>query len=290
MSRGSWSRGALDDAGYLWSPGVKVGVRRARASTSPSASGRCSASSAPTTSTTPSPLQNETPFGLTGGLFSLDEREIERWCDAVQVGNSYVNRHITGAIVQRQPFGGWKRSAIGPAAKAGGPNYVASLGTWSANHPHDPVRFAAAAPVVWEDNFVTTLIRRHYAPSAIASATARTRGVVVRVAAGIDAAVVESCRVAAGLASTPIIVSGAAAGAGVDVVEDDVAFRARLTTLAADKVRVLGYPPGTFCLDVMASDAAHDDLEFVPDPRVELHRWVREQARSETRHRHGNLI
>ena len=46
------------------------------------------------------------------------------------MGNAYVNRHITGAIVQRQSFGGWKSSSVGPGAKAGGPNYVAQLGTW----------------------------------------------------------------------------------------------------------------------------------------------------------------
>jgi RHH-type proline utilization regulon transcriptional repressor/proline dehydrogenase/delta 1-pyrroline-5-carboxylate dehydrogenase len=47
--------------------------------------------------------------------------------ERVQAGNLYINRGITGAIVQRQPFGGWKRSAIGPTTKAGGPNYLLSL-------------------------------------------------------------------------------------------------------------------------------------------------------------------
>jgi RHH-type proline utilization regulon transcriptional repressor/proline dehydrogenase/delta 1-pyrroline-5-carboxylate dehydrogenase len=76
-------------------------------------------------------LQNASPYGLTGGIHSLDPAEVERWIDQVDVGNAYVNRHITGAIVQRQPFGGWKRSSIGPGAKAGGPNYVSQLGNWS---------------------------------------------------------------------------------------------------------------------------------------------------------------
>ena len=58
-------------------------------------------------------LQNATAFGLTGGLHSLDEEEIERWTEAVEVGNAYVNRHITGAIVRRQSFGGWKASLFG---------------------------------------------------------------------------------------------------------------------------------------------------------------------------------
>ena len=48
----------------------------------------------------------------------------------VQAGNLYVNRPITGAIVRRQPFGGWKRSAVGPGAKAGGPNTLFVLGSW----------------------------------------------------------------------------------------------------------------------------------------------------------------
>lgn len=48
----------------------------------------------------------------------------------MQAGNLYVNRGITGAIVQRQPFGGWKRSAVGAGAKAGGPNYLIGLGAW----------------------------------------------------------------------------------------------------------------------------------------------------------------
>ena len=52
------------------------------------------------------------------------------WLDTVQAGNLYVNRGITGAIVQRQPFGGWKKSAVGAGTKAGGPNYLVGLGEW----------------------------------------------------------------------------------------------------------------------------------------------------------------
>ena len=68
-------------------------------------------------------LQNATGYGLTGGLHSLDEKEIAWWLDHVEVGNAYVNRQITGAIVQRQSFGGWKGS--GSSGKSGlGPYYV----------------------------------------------------------------------------------------------------------------------------------------------------------------------
>ncbi|HEX2678061.1 MAG TPA: proline dehydrogenase family protein, partial [Polyangiales bacterium] len=72
-------------------------------------------------------LVNATPYGLTSGLFSLDEHEQRAWSERVQAGNLYVNRGVTGAIVRRQPFGGWKASSFGPGAKAGGPSYVLEL-------------------------------------------------------------------------------------------------------------------------------------------------------------------
>src|SRR6202008_3048845 len=46
-------------------------------------------------------------------------------------GTLSVTRHTTGAIVRRQPFGGWKASSVGPGAKAGGPNYVLQLARWA---------------------------------------------------------------------------------------------------------------------------------------------------------------
>ena len=76
-------------------------------------------------------IQNSSEFGLTGGLHSLDPREIEIWRDRVEVGNAYINRTTTGAIVRRQPFGGWKDSCVGPGPKAGGPNYVAAFRDWT---------------------------------------------------------------------------------------------------------------------------------------------------------------
>lgn len=72
-------------------------------------------------------LANATGYGLTAGLASLDEREQEAFLGRIRAGNVYVNRTITGAIVERQPFGGLGKSGFGPGAKAGGPNYVAQL-------------------------------------------------------------------------------------------------------------------------------------------------------------------
>jgi len=72
-------------------------------------------------------IANDTAYGLTAGLHSLDEREQEYFIEHMQAGNLYINRKLTGAIVRRQPFGGWKESSFGPGAKAGGPNYVAQF-------------------------------------------------------------------------------------------------------------------------------------------------------------------
>lgn len=69
-------------------------------------------------------LANGTAFGLTSGLESLDEDEITYWKTHIEAGNLYINRATTGAIVQRQPFGGLKQSCFGFGMKAGGANYL----------------------------------------------------------------------------------------------------------------------------------------------------------------------
>jgi RHH-type proline utilization regulon transcriptional repressor/proline dehydrogenase/delta 1-pyrroline-5-carboxylate dehydrogenase len=62
------------------------------------------------------------PFALTGGLYSRNPRTVDLVSRRTPVGNLYVNRHITGAMVGRQPFGGNRRSGAG--SKAGGPDYL----------------------------------------------------------------------------------------------------------------------------------------------------------------------
>jgi RHH-type proline utilization regulon transcriptional repressor/proline dehydrogenase/delta 1-pyrroline-5-carboxylate dehydrogenase len=62
------------------------------------------------------------PFALTGGLFSRSPATVEYVARRTPVGNLYVNRGITGAMVGRQPFGGSRRSGVG--SKAGGPDYL----------------------------------------------------------------------------------------------------------------------------------------------------------------------
>ncbi len=69
-------------------------------------------------------IVNSTGYGLTSGIESLDEREVEYWKANLKAGNLYVNRGTTGAIVLRQPFGGMGKSAIGAGRKVGIYNYI----------------------------------------------------------------------------------------------------------------------------------------------------------------------
>jgi len=70
-------------------------------------------------------LFNQTQYGLTGGIFSQSQNEIDRLTDKFECGNIYVNRTITGARVEIEPFGGFKMSGTGP--KAGGNTYLGSF-------------------------------------------------------------------------------------------------------------------------------------------------------------------
>lgn len=67
-------------------------------------------------------MANNSRFALTGGVFSRSPRHLERARREFRVGNLYLNRNITGAMVHRQPFGGFKMSGVG--SKAGGPDYL----------------------------------------------------------------------------------------------------------------------------------------------------------------------
>ena len=67
-------------------------------------------------------IANSTDYALTGGFYSRSPANLDRARAEMTVGNLYLNRNITGALVGRQPFGGFKLSGIG--SKAGGPDYL----------------------------------------------------------------------------------------------------------------------------------------------------------------------
>ncbi|HMN68619.1 MAG TPA: aldehyde dehydrogenase family protein, partial [Bdellovibrionales bacterium] len=67
-------------------------------------------------------IANSTEYALTGGLYSRSPATIERVKREFEVGNLYINRGNTGALVERHPFGGFKMSGVG--SKTGGPDYL----------------------------------------------------------------------------------------------------------------------------------------------------------------------
>ncbi|MCH9625500.1 MAG: 1-pyrroline-5-carboxylate dehydrogenase [Chlamydiales bacterium] len=112
---------------HLWSPGIKWGVTTKSFSYKTELFGPLLSVMRATSLEEAIALANGTPYGLTSGIHTLDEREQTLWKEKIIAGNLYINRGITGAIVRRQPFGGCKASGYGAGAKAGGPNYVNQL-------------------------------------------------------------------------------------------------------------------------------------------------------------------
>ncbi len=136
----------LDDSGRLWSPGLRDNVEPGSFFHLTEVFGPVLGLIRVDTLDEAIDIANGVDFGLTSGLHSLDEDEIDHWLERIEVGNAYINRVITGAIVRRQSFGGWKQSSVGPGAKAGGPNYVAQLGRWVPDG--EPTKVAKPGPAV----------------------------------------------------------------------------------------------------------------------------------------------
>ncbi len=233
-------------------------------------------------------IQNSSPFGLTGGIHTLDPAEIRVWTDAAEVGNAYINRATTGAIVRRQPFGGWKRSSVGPGAKAGGPNYVARLGTW---HPVgtglSDDEWLAAAQASDEAAWRTELGVEHDPSGLFCESNVLRYRPLLRMAlrTETDAAPrdIERVRAAAGRCNVPLIESHAAH-------ETSAEFAARRRFRAVQRVRVVGT-----CSDELRAAANEARVHIADDPvtaegRVELLHYLREQAVSRTTHRYGNVL
>lgn len=108
----------------LWSPGVKLGVKPGSWIHQTELFGPVLSLIRAKNVEEAIDIANGTPYGLTSGISTLDEREHEIWLEKIEAGNCYINRGITGAIVKRQPFGGCKASGFGHGSKAGGPNYL----------------------------------------------------------------------------------------------------------------------------------------------------------------------
>jgi RHH-type proline utilization regulon transcriptional repressor/proline dehydrogenase/delta 1-pyrroline-5-carboxylate dehydrogenase len=315
----------LDDTGRLWSPGVKTGVRRGSEFHRTEYFGPVLGLIAADDFDEAIAIQNQVDYGLTAGLHSLDRAEIERWLDRVEAGNAYVNRSTVGAIVRRQPFGGWKKSAVGAGAKAGGPNYLIGLSDWRSAPATQTASVSPsiraildAAQTVGMASGELDFLERSFASDAHAWATEfgvardvsalmaeknvfRYLPVPVTVRAE-DADLAAVLRVAgagilAGSAvtlSTPVrldpAIADALATAGVVCrVEDAVSWRNTLRDKAPGRVRLLGGGREQFARD----SAGNVGIAVYPGPvveagRIELLTFLHEQAVAVTAHRFGS--
>lgn len=281
----------IGDNPHLWSPGVKLGVRPGSPFHLTECFGPVLGLMRAAGLDEAIAWQNQPAYGLTAGLHSLDPAEIDHWRESIEAGNLYVNRHITGAIVRRQPFGGWKRSVVGPGSKAGGPNYVASLGCWTAHFDGTPEEFEADVSRAWHEDLLPT------DPSGLVAEAnvlryRPLRAVLLR--AGDDAT--DDDIALAGAAARAVGVSVMLSsrterrvGLETTTVEDEATLAARLAAISVDKVRLIGAAGDALRLAAHDAGLWVDDTPVVGHPAREVLRWVREQSLSETRHRHGNV-
>ena len=269
----------LDDSGRLWSPGVGSACSPARGSTAPSASGRCSASSAPTTSTTRSRIQNAVAFGLTGGLHSLDEDEIDALARAGR-----GRQRLRQPPHDRAPSCGASRSAGGSARPSGAAPRPAGRATSPASSRSGARRRrptgAAQASYErwWAERFGDG--HRPLGPGVGAQHPALPAGRRRRRAGRRgDARRPTSSRCAppppspACRSRSPTTTPAVLAALGHGSSGCAPSCRSPTTVLAA-------------CHD---AGVAVDRTPVTHDGRVELPCWLREQAISWTVHRHGRL-
>ena len=276
----------LDADGRVWTPGIKVGVRAGSQFHRTEYFGPVLGLVAVDTLEEAIEVQNAVDYGLTGGIHSLDPVEVDAWLEAVEVGNAYVNRAITGAIVQRQPFGGWKRSSVGVGAKAGGPDYLLQLGTWAPAtdlSEVDAAELAIADDGWWEDHYGIP----HDPTGLFCEANVlRYRplpDLVVRVGPGATAAEVDRVLAASARCGVVPLVSRA-------TVDDDATFAGTLTAHRFGRIRAVGFVSELIRRAAIAAEVDLVDEAVTASGRLELRHHLREQAVSRTLHRFGNLV
>ncbi|NYD40230.1 bifunctional proline dehydrogenase/L-glutamate gamma-semialdehyde dehydrogenase [Nocardioides panaciterrulae] len=315
----------LDDTGTLWSPGVRDGVVAGSEFHLTEYFGPVLGIMRAASLEDAIVLQNRVDYGLTAGLHSLDRQEIAIWLERVEAGNAYVNRGITGAIVRRQPFGGWKKSAVGTGTKAGGPNYLLGLGDWTpgvaergAAPAGDALELLACASgsgvggeelmslsralesdqLAWLDHFgIATdpsaleaernVFRYRPLPVVVRRATGGGLGDLIRVlAAGRRAGSAMQVSTAEPL---PVRLESILTGWSVHLtVESDEAFAARVRSMASARVRLVGGDGPALLRSVDGRPDVSVHAQPVTEAgRLELLPFLREQSISITAHRFG---
>ncbi|MBT2500926.1 proline dehydrogenase family protein [Curtobacterium sp. ISL-83] len=317
----------LDETGQLWTPGVRDGVRRGSAFHRTEYFGPILGIMTADSLDEAIDIVNEVDYGLTSGLHSLDVGEIDRWLGRIQAGNLYVNRGITGAIVRRQPFGGWKKSAVGAGTKAGGLNYLLGLGSWTPATAAVPVSTTPSPAVssfvrtagigseplqravvsdeqVWKDLFGTAADVSGLSAERNIARYLPYPTVHVRLASTQEDAVESLVRVIAASVRTGTEIEVSTVGQlpapvaaavralptlrSVVAGESDAAFAARIADGPSTRVRLIdGDISGLYTAVDGRPDVAVYGEPVTEAGRIEMLPFLREQAVSITAHRFG---
>ena len=265
----------LDHTGHLWRPGIKVGVKPGSWSHLNEWFGPVLALMVAPDLETAVQWQNATDFGLTAGIHSLDPDELTYWMDNVEAGNLYINRGTTGAVVNRQPFGGWKRSSIGSTAKAGGRHYVNTLRNWA---PIQHLDLAKRSASKWWNEIGSQAI--DYSALNAERNYHRYRRPLTPTFVRFDA---ETTRNETAFAKYISDLTGAAVefSSSKDESVEDLIGR------ATGKVRWLSHevPPRA---ELIAKGITLDARPIAQRGDIEAPRWLLEQSVCITNHRYGN--
>ena len=312
----------------LWSPGIRMGVQRGSWYHRNECFGPVLGLIRVENIDEAIEIQNDSQFGLTGGIHTLDPNEIQLWRDRVEVGNAYINRTTTGAIVRRQPFGGWKNSCVGPGPKAGGPNYVSTFCDWTETSL--PSLRAGLPENV--DNLIHSLVAtgmsdleslrctaenyqywwerefgKMHDPSQVHGETNDFRYVArpwhaVRVGEELTPEVTQAISkivVACWICGTQLLVSQPNTAWGVKLrrfahvdvfTEDRSEFADRIQELDGGTLRFFeSHPDETIKPAELNQNPILSNVVY-SNGRIELLNYLKEQAISETVHRYGNIV
>ena len=293
----------------LWSPGVKIGVRPGSTSHQTEFFGPVLSIMCADNLEHAIEIVNGVPYGLTSGLHTLDEREQKMWIEKIEAGNLYINRGITGAIVQRQPFGGYKESSFGSGIKTGGPNYLMtfmrahqmSLPSLPETSPETPEALTGEAAKTWRasvGDYQKTwddYFSRDHDPSNILGQDNLLRyhpRTYVSLRIQKEDSILDVYRViaAAKICGTSLEIScDVGVFEGDAIIESENEFINRLSTLPEKTIRVLSRPSEKLLQGIAEHSCNLLKAPVVACGRVELLNYLREQVLSYDYHRYGNI-
>jgi len=241
-------------------------------------------------------IVNSLDYGLTSGLQSLDEQEQKYWKDHIMAGNLYINRGITGAIVNRQPFGGMKLSAFGPGLKAGGPNYCTQF-MYITDKATSETDYKASYSEWYEKEFkhARNIQPKIRGEQNVFRYLPLKDGMVLRLFGDETLEQIEMVKLAARTVGTPLTISFSADHALADelkgntVKENLAAFCESIKGF--ERVRTISDKVPDIVFEAAANHNVHiAQAKPVKNGRIELVHYIKEQSIANEYHRYGSQI